>query len=174
MLFRSNGSRHVQLAEARLARSPSYVVPEALGMTTAASPGASPAKEGIGNVNDHDPATKYLNTAGPDSGFTVSFDTPEAMNSLLLVSRSNDDTWQWDPKTWRVLGSNVSADWNAAVWTELGAGDTLLGDARGSTSVVAFDNTTAYKYYAVVFPEVKGSVNGKQYLHIAEIGRAHV
>ena len=27
-----NGARHVQLAEARLARSPSYVVPEALGM----------------------------------------------------------------------------------------------------------------------------------------------
>ncbi|MFM8557486.1 MAG: WD40/YVTN/BNR-like repeat-containing protein, partial [Betaproteobacteria bacterium] len=161
------GKSYLLLAEARLGRTAPMPVPEALGMSTAASPGVSPANQGIGNVNDRNPSTKYLNQAGADSGLTLSFDTPEAFNALRLVA-AKDGPAQWDPKTWRVLGSNVSASWTEAVWTELGSGDTLLADARGSSSVVMFDNTTPYTHYAIVFPEVKGVSGGKSYLQIAE------
>ncbi|MEY4212040.1 MAG: hypothetical protein RL458_265, partial [Pseudomonadota bacterium] len=133
-----------------------------------ASPGGSPADEGIAGINDNNPATKYLNYAGPGTGFTTALPEAKALNSLLLTSRTNDDIWQWDPKTWEVWGSNNSVDWGDTSWTKLGAGNTLLGDARGSQSVVSFANDTPYRFYKVVFPTTKGISQGKAYMHLAE------
>ncbi|NBS65984.1 MAG: discoidin domain-containing protein, partial [Betaproteobacteria bacterium] len=133
-----------------------------------ASPGGSPVDEGIAGINDNNPATKYLNYAGPGTGFTTALPQAKALNSLLLTSRTNDDIWQWDPKTWEVWGSNNSVDWGDTSWTKLGAGDTLLGDARGSQSVVSFANDTPYRFYKVVFPTTKGISQGKAYMHLAE------
>ncbi|MFM7568467.1 MAG: hypothetical protein ACKO8O_07175, partial [Betaproteobacteria bacterium] len=133
-----------------------------------ASPGESPAGEGVSGINDAKPATKYLNKAGPTSGFTVALPQAKPMNAMLLVSRTNDDIWQWDPKTWEVWGSNNSVDWGDTDWVKLGEGDTGLANARGSSSVVSFANDTPYRFYKVVFPTIKDFYQGKAYLHLAE------
>ena len=133
-----------------------------------ASPGGSPEGEGVAGVNDNNPATKYLNLAGPGTGYTTALPQAKALNALLLTSRTNDDIWQWDPKTWEVWGSNDSVDWGDDGWTKLGEGDTRLANARGSQSVVSFSNDTAYRFYKVVFPTTKGIHQGKAYVHIAE------
>ena len=90
------------------------------------------------------------------------------LSALALTTRTNDDIWQWDPKTWEVWGSNFNNVWTSTGWTRLGAGDTGLGNGRGASNTVSFDNTTAYKYYKVVFPTTKGVSGGKSYLHVSE------
>ena len=104
----------------------------------------------------------------PGSGFTLTLPEAQALDALALTTRTNDDIWQWDPKTWEVWGSNTSASWGASGWTKLGAGNTGLSNGRASSNVVAFSNTTAYTHYKVVFPTVKGSSAGKTYMHIAD------
>ena len=134
--------------------------------------GGSPAGEGVDSLLDGNSATRYLNLAGPGSGYVITLDQPDAFNSLTLVSRTSDDNWQWDPKTFKVFGSNDSGDnsgvWPLGTWTEVAAGATGLANARGSVSQVGFANDTAYKHYAVVFTETKGSVGGKRYLQLSE------
>jgi hypothetical protein len=108
------------------------------------------------------------NSSGAGSGLVVELSEPQVLDTLLLVSRTNDDIWQWDPKTWVVYGSNESPDPGAAVWTRLGGGDAGLGNERGAVSTLGFNNVQAFRYYSVQFPTTKGSYQGKSYLHVAE------
>ncbi|MEY4326406.1 MAG: hypothetical protein RIS24_2577 [Verrucomicrobiota bacterium] len=137
-----------------------------------ASPGSSPSGEEVSKAIDGTTGTKYLNMTGPGSGFTMSLSQPAAFNSLLLATRTNDEIWQWDPKTWEVYGSNGTgaafADSAAANWVKLGEGNTGLSDAKGATSVVSFANATPYAHYKVVFPTTKGISNSQQYMHVSE------
>ncbi|MFM8557482.1 MAG: hypothetical protein ACKODG_15115, partial [Betaproteobacteria bacterium] len=137
------------------------------GLTS--TPGESPADEMVDNALDGNPGTKYLNKTGPGSGYTLTLDRAEALDALALTTRTNDDIWQWDPKTWEVWGSNSGDPFaSSAAWSKLGGGDTGLANGRGASNVVTFDNTASYLHYKVVFPTVKGSYQSKTYLHIAE------
>ncbi|MFM7568170.1 MAG: hypothetical protein ACKO8O_05670, partial [Betaproteobacteria bacterium] len=134
----------------RIADGPSLTRAASAVGTLIASPGTSPANERVANLADGNTATKYLNQTGPGSGFVLELAEPQALDSLALTTRTNDDIWQWDPKTWEVWGTNVAPGWaNATSWTRLGRGETGLGNERGATSVVGFDNSTSYQYYKV-------------------------
>ncbi|MEY4213725.1 MAG: hypothetical protein RL458_1951, partial [Pseudomonadota bacterium] len=134
----------------------------------AQSPGGSPVGEGVANVIDGNTGTKYLNTAGRGSGFTLTLPQAQVLDSLALTTRTNDNTWQWDPKTWEVWGSNIDGAWNNPSWMRLGAGLTGLANERGASNVVTFNNTQPFKYYKVVFPTVKGFSGGRSYMHVSE------
>ena len=102
------------------------------------------------------PAPKCRNQTEWCAGYTVVCNEAQVLDWLGLVTRTNDDIWQWDPKTWEVLGSNAADPWTSNTWTKLGSGNTGLANGRGAASVVTFTNTTAYTHYKVVFPTVKG------------------
>eukprot|EP01034_Spumella_vulgaris_P023607 gene23607-29843_t len=138
-------------------------------IAVAASSPKSPANEKVSGSIDNNTSTKYLNFDGPGSGLIMTLSTPEAVQQMKLTSRTNDLIWQWDPKTYELYGANDELAWGSADWAQVAKGDVNLPDARGSVSTLNFDNATAYKYYKVVFPEVKGSKFGKQYVHISEV-----
>ncbi|MGI9211846.1 MAG: discoidin domain-containing protein, partial [Methylococcaceae bacterium] len=130
----------------------------------------SPAAEQPANAFDGNPATKYLNFDGINSGVTMKLSVPTVVDGLTLVTRTNDDIWQWDPKTYKIYGSNTDGTWNSAAWTLIGSGNTNLDNARGASSTVSFTNTTAYSYYKVVFTDIKGvTSDGKKYVHVSDI-----
>ncbi|NDB19041.1 MAG: hypothetical protein EB027_07280, partial [Actinobacteria bacterium] len=76
----------------------------------------SPDSERAANAIDGRSGTKYLNFDGPGSGLVFSAQQPVVADALRLVSRTNDDIWQWDPKRVQIWGSNSSADWQAPGW----------------------------------------------------------
>ncbi|MFM8420309.1 MAG: hypothetical protein ACKOEQ_09315, partial [Verrucomicrobiota bacterium] len=124
--------------------------------TITASPGGSPAGDVVANLQDGWTNTKYLNYGGAGAGFAVTMGSATVLDSMLLVTRTNDDIAKWDPATWQVYGSNTSGGWSDSNWTLLGSGNTNLGPQRGALSVVSFANATAYLYYKVVFPTTRG------------------
>ncbi|MFM7568933.1 MAG: PA14 domain-containing protein, partial [Betaproteobacteria bacterium] len=139
------------------------------GSNAAGAVANSPVNESAQNAADGRTGTKYLNFDGPGSGLVFSAPQSVSVDELRLVTRTNDDNWQWDPKAWQLWGSNASSDWNAQGWTLIDEGSTGLGNERGASSTVAVENQASFRHYKLVFTEVKGeSADGKRYLHLSE------
>ncbi|MCF7764364.1 MAG: immunoglobulin domain-containing protein [Verrucomicrobia bacterium] len=118
-----------------------------------ASSGNSPAGEGVGNVIDNKPETKYLNFDNAKgekaSGFVV---TPSAGVSVVtgMTLQSANDAPERDP--WSILleGSNDGAvtDFVSGTWVEIFYKEEIPAFAtRGQTQSFSFENATAYKHY---------------------------
>ena len=143
-------------------------------VATTLSGGATGVGEEVSKVNDLSTLTKYLNLSGPGQGFVVTLDAADVLDSLLVVSRTNDDIARWDPATWEVYGSNSNLAWNGEWGAALGSGSLNLTPDKGSMSVVSFNNRSALRYYKVVFPTIRATtpsgftVRTENYLHISE------
>jgi hypothetical protein len=62
----------------------------------------TPSSETAQNAVDGLTSSKYLNFDGPGSGLVFTAPQPVVADALRLISRTNDDNWQWDPKRWQV------------------------------------------------------------------------
>jgi hypothetical protein len=120
-----------------------------------------PAGESPPKALDGDSGTKYLNFAGPGSGFIVTAASPSLVQSFALVT-ANDAPGR-DPTTWELYGTNaaiVSVDNSTGLdeaWTLLGEGTVELPDDRFTVGpVVAVGSMDLYSSYRMVFPELKG------------------
>ena len=127
-----------------------------------------PEMEGPANLLDLSPGTKYLNFAGPGSGFIA---TPSSGANILqsfLITTANDAPDR-DPASWEVYGTNApivtldnataeSVDDLAENWTLVDSGTVALPDERETFGpFVHVDNTTAYSSYLMTFPTLKGA-----------------
>ncbi|MBF0462099.1 MAG: hypothetical protein HQL87_11950, partial [Magnetococcales bacterium] len=139
-------------------------------MAATASSANSSSTERVANIIDGNTATKYLNMDGPGSGLILTLSAAEVVTRLDMTTRTNDDNYQWDPKTYALYGSNDDLAWQSTAWVAVASGATGLGNGRGVSNTVTFSNDTAYKYYKLVFPEVKGATkDGKSYVALSEV-----
>ncbi len=120
-----------------------------------------PAGEPPPKALDGDSGTKYLNFAGPSTGFIV---TPAAATTVqsFTLTTANDAEGR-DPATWKLWGTNdpvTSVDNSTGLaenWTLIGEGTVSLPAARYTLGpVVSVSNSTAYASYRMLFPTLKG------------------
>ncbi|MFM7569826.1 MAG: hypothetical protein ACKO8O_14170, partial [Betaproteobacteria bacterium] len=152
----SGGKAYLQIAEAQLFRAPF------------SSPGGSPVDQAVDKATDGNLGTNYLNFEANGSGYAVTLARPEALDTLLLVSRLSNPLWSWDPTTWEVYGSDSAQAFTDEGWELLGSGETGLADTQGSSRFLSFANDVAWRSYKVVFPTVKGGMPGLEAMQIAE------
>jgi len=122
-----------------------------------------PAAENPPKLLDSNPATKYLNNAGPGCGFIV---TPSLGMTLLqsfTLTTANDSATR-DPKSWEIYGTNEaikSVDNSTGLaesWTLMGSGAVALPSTRLTLGpVVAVSNMAPYTSYKMVWPTNGGS-----------------
>ncbi|MBF0339921.1 MAG: hypothetical protein HQL95_03035, partial [Magnetococcales bacterium] len=138
-------------------------------VTVTPSSANSSSVDRVSGIVDGNSATKYLNMDGPGSGLILTLSAAERVTRLDMTTRNNDDNYQWDPKTYALYGSNDDLMWQSSAWVAVASGATGLGNGRGVSNTVTFSNDTAYKYYKLVFPEVKGVKDGKSYMQLSEV-----
>jgi hypothetical protein len=121
-----------------------------------------PGAEAPANVLDGDPGTKYLNFAGPGSGFIVTPAAATLVQSFTLTT-ANDAEGR-DPATWEFYGTNdaIASEDNstglAESWTLIGSGAVALpGDRLTLGPVVTVTGGVPYTSYKMVYPELKGA-----------------
>jgi hypothetical protein len=144
----------------------SYALPAALtslavaGVTAVGSGSNDAHGEGVGNAVDGSTSDKYLNFAGPGSGLVADFGVGKVVTSFQITT-ANDASGR-DPASYVLEGSNDDHN-----FTAVASGSLSLPDARQAESdYIGFDNTTAYQYYRLVFPDLK---NNSEMLQIAEV-----
>ena len=106
---------------------------------------------------------------GAGSGLVLSLSAPEAVQRMVLTTRTNDNISAWDPKQYALYGANDELAWDSTAWTAVASGATNLPDGKGQSSTLNFDNSVAYKYYKLVFTETTGSYNNQRYVHVSEV-----
>jgi len=121
-----------------------------------------PGAESPQMILDGDAGTKYLNFAGPHTGFIV---TP-SMSGLIMqsftITTANDADGR-DPTSWELYGTNdpiTSADNSAGLsenWTLIGEGAVDLPSDRFTIGpVVPVVSDTPYSSYRMLYPTLKG------------------
>jgi hypothetical protein len=120
-----------------------------------------PGGEAPPKALDGDSGTKYLNFAGPSTGFIVTPAGASAVRSFTLTT-ANDAEGR-DPVTWKLWGTNnpiVSVDNSTGLaepWTLIGEGTVSLPAERKTLGpVVGVSNDTLYSSYRMLFPTLKG------------------
>jgi hypothetical protein len=120
-------------------------------------PGGEPPQKAL----DGDSGTKYLNFAGPLTGFIV---TPAAaaMVQSFTLTTANDAEGR-DPTSWKLWGTNdpiTSVDNSTGLaenWTLIDEGTVGLPSDRFTVGpVVSVNNDTEYSSYRMLFPTLKG------------------
>ncbi|HLB74932.1 MAG TPA: PEP-CTERM sorting domain-containing protein [Sedimentisphaerales bacterium] len=121
---------------------------------------------------DQNSGTKYLNFAGPSTGFIVTPAGATTVRSFRLTT-ANDAEGR-DPASWALWGTNdaiTSADNSTGLaenWTLVGSGSVALPDARFTVGpVVTFSNSTAYNSYRMLYPTLKGGAG--ELMQIADV-----
>ena len=107
---------------------------------------SSPGGEQYFNVTDGNIGTKYLNFNKTNVGFTVQLAAPTIIRQLALTTAN--DVPARDPMTIAIYGSNVQGQLGTLIANDVA---TNLSTNRYTTSNVAFDNSTSYTYYTVVY-----------------------
>ena len=122
----------------------------------------SPGGEGVGNVIDGNPATKYLNFDKLNAGFTV---TPAAGRSIVTGLRftSANDAPERDPTRFALSGSN-----DGLTFTPVAEGAIPDFTARFFTVQVAVTGAPPYRVYRLLFPAVRNAATAVA-MQIAEI-----
>jgi hypothetical protein len=129
----------------------------------------SPANERVDLAFDGNARTKYLNFEGPGSGMIMALSAAEAVQALQFTARTNDNIAEWDPTSFTLYGAHTALSWESGDWVKVGSGATGLNGNRGDVRTVAVANTVAYAYYKLVFDDVRGSKDGKEYVHVADV-----
>jgi hypothetical protein len=107
-----------------------------------------PDKEAPKNAIDDNPKTKYLNFDGKGSGLILEVENSVAVGIALT---SGNDAPERDPRSFALYGSK---DGNEFV--PIAAGAVPKFNARQQRKRFSFDNSEAYSFYKLVFPEVVG------------------
>jgi hypothetical protein len=132
-----------------------------------------PAAEFPRNVIDNNTGTKFLDFSGKTdpTGFAVQ---PFVGSSIVtgLTFTSANDAAERDPVKYELSGSNDSIQ---GPWTAIAAGDivdfagaTAWARTTKGTTPITFANTTAYKFYKVMFPVVRNPATANS-MQIAEV-----
>jgi hypothetical protein len=121
---------------------------------------------------DDNVSTKFLHRKGGAQATGIQVE-PLVGSTIVtgLTFTSANDTPTRDPIQYTLSGSNTSIE---GPYTQIAAGDIV--DFAGATewprltkttTPIAFANTTAYKYYQIVFPDLRGAT--ETLMQIAEI-----
>jgi len=136
----------------------------------------SPGGEGVSNLVDQNPATKYLNFGKNGAGFITTPSVGPRAVTAFQITTANDAEGR-DPASWVLYGTNdpitsgQNSTSNSENWTLVDQGSLSLPADRGVLGdMVSVANTTQYASYRMVFPTLKdlyaGDVDSMQ---IAEI-----
>ncbi len=108
----------------------------------------SPGNEGVTNVIDNDPHTKYLNFDKLNAGFVV---TPSAGLSIVTGLRltSANDAVERDPASYVLFGSNDGQSYSL-----ISSNSVPAFSNRFASLTLSFPNATAYRHYRLLFPTV--------------------
>ena len=131
-----------------------------------------PAGEEPPNAVDDDVSTKYLHRKGGSmaTGFQVEPMVGATLVTGLTFTTANDVPTR-DPIAFELSGSNTSID---GPYTLIASGDIV--DFAGATdwprftktvTPITFENTVAYTYYQIVFPDLRGAA--ETLMQIAEV-----
>lgn len=123
----------------------------------------SPVGESVGMAVDGNTGSKYLNFDKLNTGLMVTLDAPRIIEALVLTT--GNDAPERDPDSISIYGSNTSV---TSGYTLIANQSLSLSSSRGATSQLSFTNTTAYKYYKVVFPTLRNSSQANS-MQIAEV-----
>jgi len=144
---------------ALLSPGDAIIAVDADGLVTRSSssyPGGEPPAKAL----DGDSGTKYLNFAGPSTGFVVTPAGATTVKSFTLTT-ANDAEGR-DPTTWKLWGTNdpiTSVDNSTGLaesWALIGEGTVSLPAARFTLGpVVSVSNSTLYSSYRMLFPTLK-------------------
>jgi hypothetical protein len=109
----------------------------------------SPPSEGAANAFDNNPNTKYLNFDKYNAGVTVKLSEGRVVSGFTITT-ANDFPGR-DPTSYKLYGSN-----DGKTWVLIKEGPLTLTDNRFTVSdVVSVNNTAAYFYYYMQFPQTK-------------------
>jgi len=130
------------------------------GVTTDYSAVGWPSHESPRCATDDEVTTKYLHLAGEvrATGFRT---TPQAGASVVtgLTFTTGNDLEERDPVAWELHGSNenISGPYRLIACGEIVDFNGPTGWPRHTknTTPIAFENSTAYKHYQIVFPAVR-------------------
>ncbi|WP_445166527.1 Ig-like domain-containing protein [Mycolicibacterium sp. Dal123E01] len=125
--------------------------------------GSSPASEGVDKAFDGSLVTKYLNFGRAGSGVNIDLGAGNARTVTGLGLTTANDTSDRDPTSYAIYGSTDGAN-----YTLISSG--LLAAPTTRTTAypdITFENTTAYRYYRVVFPTIRSATANS--VQIAEI-----
>ena len=121
-----------------------------------------PAAQSPDYALDGDATTKYLHFQGPNAALGIRPETSPAVINSVSFWTANDEAAR-DPFNYEIWGNNFGSNpfvgsVPTSSWILLKSGNLGLPPDRNFGPVtVNFPNTTAYAYYAVVFPAVKDS-----------------
>jgi|GEM_PF-801327 len=121
--------------------------------------GGSPIGEGVTMAIDNDASTKYLNTAGANSGMQIVPARGATVVTGISLTSANDSPVR-DPRTYLFRGSN-----DGVTWSTISSGNVPNFTARFQKVTVIFSNTVAYTHYRLTFPALNGGSN----FQIAEV-----
>jgi hypothetical protein len=131
-----------------------------------------PGGEAPPKALDGDAGTKYLNFAGPSTGFVVTPTGATTLRSFTLTTANDADGR--DPTEWKLWGTNdaiTSVDNSTGLaenWTLIGEGAVSLPTERQTLGpVVPVSNSTLYSSYRMLFPTLRGG--GGQLMQIADV-----
>ena len=114
------------------------------------SPSWSPIWEQVGNAFDNNPATKYLNRGGANSGVELTYSTPRRISSFAITTAN--DMPDRDPASYEVHG------FHGGSWQVLASGGLQLPAARFTDSArITLPALPALTQFRMVFPTLKGS-----------------
>lgn len=126
------------------------------------SSSAYPAAESPSLVIDGSVDTKYLNHAGPYTGFVVTPAAASVVKSFKMWT-ANDDATR-DPTSYQLWGRNddyPETDNSISMndgWTLIAEGSVALPSERKAEGpLVVIENDTSYKHYRMFYPALSGS-----------------
>jgi hypothetical protein len=122
--------------------------------TVYASSSNTPMGEEATKAIDGNTSNKYLNFDKETAGFTVKLSTGRVVKALEFTT-ANDFELR-DPTKFSLYGSNDGVTWYPIVEN---ADVTLPADRNTTIDPVTVENSTAYVYYFVTFPELKSTTD---------------
>jgi hypothetical protein len=122
--------------------------------TVYASSSNTPMGEEATKAIDGNTSNKYLNFDKETAGFTVKLSTGRVVKALEFTT-ANDFELR-DPTKFSLYGSNDGVTWYPIVEN---ADVTLPADRNTTIDPITVENSTAYVYYFVTFPELKSTTD---------------
>jgi hypothetical protein len=121
----------------------------------------SPSGQEPNKALDNNISTKYLNFDKLNTGLMV--DLGVAKKGIRLSLTTANDAPERDPSSFILSGSN-----NNSTFTTLATSNIPCINGRGVKRYFEFDNTTAYRYYKIIFPTVCDASNANS-MQIADV-----
>lgn len=136
------------------------------GDPIAATSNNSPDREGVVNVIDDQPSTKYLNFDRVNAGFTVVPQMGLTVVQGLSLTSANDSPDR-DPGSYVLSGSN-----DGVSFTLIAQGQVAAFPDRFAKQTILFSNNVPYLRYRLIFPEVQGpSATSMQIAEVELLGK---